>query len=123
MSQSSKPSGVQNVFPEVRHMINSGYSDKDIEANLVERGVNRDEVRSVIGQIRQSQQSNENEFRGEAFKQMAIGAVIAIIGIIVTFVTYSIAASSSGGGSYVVAWGAIAFGGWRFFRGLMLLVG
>ena len=52
-------------------------------------------------------------------QNMAIGAVICIIGIVVTAVTYS--AASQGGGHYIVAWGAIVFGGIQFFKGLFQL--
>jgi hypothetical protein len=47
---------------------------------------------------------------------MGIGAVIAIVGIVVTVASY--AAVSHGGGTYVVAWGAVAIGAWRFLLGL-----
>ena len=50
---------------------------------------------------------------------MAIGVVIAAIGIAVTAGTY---AAASGGGHYVVAWGAIAVGAWRFLIGLFQLI-
>ena len=39
-------------------------------------------------------------------------------GILVTVVTYLAAENSPGGGTYVVAWGAILFGAIQFFRGL-----
>ncbi len=44
-----------------------------------------------------------------------MGSVICLLGIVVTVGSYS---SASAGGSYVVAWGAIIFGGVRLFRGL-----
>ena len=53
-----------------------------------------------------------------AKNQMIIGALICIVGIVVTAVTYS---AATGGGRYVVAWGAIIFGGFRFIRGLVAL--
>jgi hypothetical protein len=46
---------------------------------------------------------------------MAIGVGLAAIGIVITAVTYS---AASHGGTYVVAWGAIAVGAWRFLLGL-----
>lgn len=46
------------------------------------------------------------------------GAIWCIGGILVTFVTYAAAANSPGGGTYIVAWGAIIFGARRFFQGL-----
>jgi hypothetical protein len=50
-------------------------------------------------------------------KNMLIGGGICGVGIVITAVTYS--SASTGGGSYVVAWGAILFGGIRFIWGLL----
>jgi hypothetical protein len=54
--------------------------------------------------------------RDAANKDMLVGALWCGGGILVTVITYS---AASGGGTYVVAWGAIIFGGIRFVRGLM----
>lgn len=43
------------------------------------------------------------------------GGLICLAGIVITIGTM---ATAQHGGSYVVAWGAIIFGGIRFFRGL-----
>lgn len=51
-------------------------------------------------------------------KNMVVGALWCIIGIVVTVVTYLAAASSPTGGRYLIAWGAILFGGIQFLRGL-----
>jgi len=56
--------------------------------------------------------------RSDGVGSMVIGGLICLVGIVVTVVSYSAASSSSRGGSYVVAWGAILFGGIRFFKGL-----
>jgi hypothetical protein len=48
-------------------------------------------------------------------KNMLYGALWCIGGIVVTAVTYSAASS---GGTYIVAWGAILFGGLQFLQGL-----
>jgi hypothetical protein len=53
-----------------------------------------------------------------ATRQMAIGLAWCIGGIAVTVATYAMAANGPGGGTYVVAWGAIIFGMIRFFKGL-----
>ena len=50
-------------------------------------------------------------------KNMLIGGGICAVGIVITAVTYSSASAS--GGTYVVAWGAILFGGIRFVWGLL----
>jgi hypothetical protein len=47
--------------------------------------------------------------------QMVAGGLICLVGIVVTVGSYM---AASGGGTYVVAWGAIVFGAIRFFKGL-----
>lgn len=51
---------------------------------------------------------------------MSLGVLIAVIGIVVTAGSY--AAVSHSGGTYVVAWGAIAVGAWRFILGIVQVV-
>jgi hypothetical protein len=53
-----------------------------------------------------------------AERRMLSGALWCVGGILVTLITYFSAASSPSGGTYFVAWGAIVFGGLRFFQGL-----
>lgn len=52
-------------------------------------------------------------------KKMLTGLAIAVIGFLVTAVTYNLASSSSAGGTYVVTWGAMLYGVYDFFRGLI----
>jgi hypothetical protein len=47
---------------------------------------------------------------------MVVVGLWCVGGTIVTIVTYQ---AASGGGTYMVAWGAIVFGGIQFLRGLM----
>jgi hypothetical protein len=53
-------------------------------------------------------------------ERMIRGGVIMVIGLVVTIGTYE---AASGGGSYVVAWGAILFGGADFLIGLFQMLG
>jgi hypothetical protein len=48
-------------------------------------------------------------------KDMLYGALWCIGGIVVTAATYS---AAQNGGSYVIAWGTILFGGIQFLKGL-----
>ena len=63
-----------------------------------------------------SEGSDETDVHAAGRKNMIYGALWCIGGIVVTVVTYSIA---SGGGTYIIAWGAIVFGAIQFFRGLI----
>ncbi|HEY4056276.1 MAG TPA: hypothetical protein VGM39_06685 [Kofleriaceae bacterium] len=60
-----------------------------------------------------------DEQRRSAKSDMLIGAVMCAFGIIVTAATFS--SASTGGGTYVIAWGPAIFGAIRFFRGLSRL--
>jgi hypothetical protein len=65
-----------------------------------------------------SPDASDNPERAAAEKRMLHGAIWCIGGILVTLLTYAAAANSPGGGTYIVAWGAIVFGARRFFQGL-----
>jgi hypothetical protein len=91
-----------------------GTRTTSVKADLVEKGVDPDEAWAFV-----SNQSRrlEDEKSREARKDITVGAIVLGLGLLVTLVTYSMA--SNGGGSYVVTWGAIIFGGIRLVRGLM----
>ena len=108
---------IQTIYAEAAQLMKQGVSNFKIEQHLTQRGVPAGDARTVVIQL---QQMRSKAYRDEGIKQAAIGAVICIIGIAVTVGTYS---AASGGGTYVVAWGAIIFGGWRFLRGLMFMGG
>jgi hypothetical protein len=56
--------------------------------------------------------------RKRAMKQVAVGAAIFLVGLVITVATYS-NASSSGGGTYFVAWGPMILGVIWVIRGLV----
>ena len=64
---------------------------------------------NLLQQMKEAKNSAAN-------KNMLYGALWCIGGLIVTAVTYSNA--SNEGGTYVVAWGAIVFGGYQFIKGI-----
>lgn len=54
-----------------------------------------------------------------AKRNIIVGGLFFFIGLAVTIGTYSSASRS--GGSYMLAWGPIIFGGIQFFKGLAQL--
>jgi hypothetical protein len=60
----------------------------------------------------------KDERRVAGRRHMIMGGVVCAIGTIITVWSYT-AAEEGGGGSYVVAWGAIVFGAIQFVRGLV----
>jgi hypothetical protein len=60
----------------------------------------------------------KGENRQAALRDILLGGAICLVGVVITIYTYS-TASNAGGGRYVVAWGAILFGGIQFLKGLV----
>ncbi len=55
--------------------------------------------------------------RAHASKMMIMGAILCVVGIVITAATHD-AAEQNGGGTYVIAYGPMIVGGIRFFQGL-----
>lgn len=90
----------------------AGVAPAEIEHKLIEQGLDAESAATVVNNLKEARVKAIKE-AGQ--KNMLFGALWCIGGILVTAITYSAAA---GGGTYVVAWGAILFGGVQFFRGL-----
>lgn len=72
---------------------------------------------------RRTQQQSFNPEREHGLRNIIIGGAIMLVGILVTVVTYALASESATGGYFIVAWGAIVFGGIRLVRGILQLLG
>jgi hypothetical protein len=97
-----------------KRLINDEVLPAQVRKELVAQGLTEEVAALVVGQL----QTVRNEGAREAGqKNMLLGALWCIGGTVVTVVSYS-AASDSGGGRYIIAWGAIIFGAIQFFRGL-----
>ena len=59
--------------------------------------------------------------RAHAARMMGVGALLLVLGIVITAVTHD-QAESNGGGTYVIAYGPMIIGGIRFFQGLFGLM-
>lgn len=104
---------VQAVYQYAAGLVKAGMSASQVESKLVEKGLDRSAASIVVKNLFQLRAKAVNE---AGKKNMLYGALWCIGGIVVTVATYS--AASSGGGSYVVAWGAIIFGAIQFLKGL-----
>ncbi len=59
--------------------------------------------------------------RKRGMRQIVIGAVVFVIGLVITVATYSSASSSPTGGTYVVAYGPMILGVVYVIRGLSVI--
>jgi hypothetical protein len=103
---------VDAVYSFAAEQMRSGVSPQQIQALLVEKGLDQSSAATVVSQLTEIR---SKAIREASNKDMLYGALWCIGGIVVTVATLS---AASGGGTYVVAWGAILFGGIQFFRGL-----
>lgn len=127
----------EDAQQEVADMVKEGYRSVYIRQQMAERGFSYPEINSMMAKVsggevvygkpkvRQSTASGKRYYSHQPTYASSglsdkafIGLIIMVIGIAVTFFSYQSAASSPTGGSYVVAWGAIIFGGLQFLRGL-----
>ncbi len=66
-----------------------------------------------------SEDPYEQARRARANRNILIGAIFFAVGLLITIGTYHSAASSRGGGTYIIAWGPMLFGFLRMIRGIM----
>jgi hypothetical protein len=90
-----------------------GVAPSRIKRTLTERGLDADAAATVVEKVDQARTSTLNR---AGKRNMLFGASWCIGGIAVTAITYE--AASQSGGTYLIAWGAILFGGIQFLHGL-----
>jgi uncharacterized protein YjeT (DUF2065 family) len=90
-----------------------GSSAATVERELIQKGLDPQSARTVIGEL---SKVKSQALRSSGLKNMGIGALFCIGGIVATVVTYAMASES--GGTYIIAYGPAIFGGIQFFRGL-----
>lgn len=103
---------INAVYSYAATLKDEGKSDKQIVNTLVEKGIEKEGAEIITKNINKAIEAKK-EAGG---KNMLYGALWCIGGIVVTAVTFS---AASGGGTYIVAWGAIVFGAIQFFKGLI----
>lgn len=104
---------LQAAYVYAAEQMNQGVATNTVRDRLIEQGMDADTAATVVDEMKAAlRRANQDAGR----QNMIYGALWCIGGTVVTVVTYQAAAA---GGRYVVAWGAIAFGGFQFLRGLI----
>ncbi|MEP7318813.1 MAG: hypothetical protein ABI921_08720 [Panacibacter sp.] len=96
------------VFDEKK----SGKSNEDIIAGLIDRGFSEHQASNIMDNMETAAKSLSDISENQMLKN----GIFFIIGLIVTIITYTNALS---GGTYIIAYGAIIFGGYRFIEGVI----
>jgi len=111
---------VQDAYEHAAYLIRVGKSRKEIRANLREElELSEDDTKVVLDNL---YGMRAKAIREAGRKNMLYGALWCIGGTLVTVFSYQAASNDREGGTYLVAWGAIAFGGVQFFRGLVQVI-
>ena len=113
------------LYPFARRLIMERKSPREVTQALMDKGLTEEAADALTSRIRRERQEEysakaSEENTEEAMRNMAIGGAVCLIGLFVTIVSYQ---NAAGGGRYVLAWGAILFGGFQFFKGLFQLMG
>jgi hypothetical protein len=106
---------VQGVYADAAQQMHRGVPYPQIEANLVAQGLPAESAAIVVQNLREARLKAVHAAGG---KNMLYGALWCAGGTVLTVATLAAAVAKEGGGTYVVAWGAIIFGAIQFFRGL-----
>lgn len=104
---------VEQVYRYAAQQLGAGVAPSQVINELVAGGLTQPDAQLVVRQLRQHQTKAKQE---AGKKNMLHGALWCLGGLAVTIFSYQ--AAASGGGSYVVAWGAVIFGAIQFFQGL-----
>lgn len=102
---------VRALLTFVAEELNAGRTPSEIEQSLVEKGLDREAAVALTARVREVW-SRQRSSQGSS--TMLVGALWLVGGLVATAATYG-----AGGSSYVVFWGAIAYGGIKIVRGMM----
>jgi hypothetical protein len=103
---------VREVYQRAATLANEGKSKDKIRTELSGMGLNEETASKVVENVFRLRKKAGRE---AGLKNAMVGAGWCVGGIAVTVLTYELA---SGGGFFVVTWGAILFGGIQFVKGL-----
>lgn len=103
---------IQQIYDyTVNRLMQDKVPTETVKQELIENGVGEEDAQCIIDHVKE--QIKDVRLK-HAKDEMKYGALWFIGGLIVTVATYSLAEN---GGSYIVTWGAILWGGWQFLRG------
>jgi hypothetical protein len=102
----------QKAYKQAEELRYKGYAATDILKELESQGIERSTAQAVLARL---YTKSDKAGREAALMTMAIGGSICLIGIVITMISFE---AASGGGRYIVAFGAILSGGYKFLEGL-----
>ena len=105
------PEALERAMSYAKDVLRQGMPRAAVEDVLRGQGFDAADASAIVDRAERL----KNERRVAGRRHMIVGAIICGLGIGLTVFTY--VSAQSGGGSYVIWWGAIAVGAFRIFRG------
>lgn len=103
------PPLAEQPYSHGAQQLRAGVSPAEVEKSLIRCGLTPGEAAQVVADLRRT---GSRVLQEAGRKNMKHGALWCAGGILVTLLTFQ------SGGTVVIAWGAIVFGGIQFFRGM-----
>ena len=113
-SQASGRLAVEDIDAIVARQLREGTEPATIQNNLIKRGIDPQTAAAVVKNVKQTR-AKVNHRAGQ--RNLLIGLLLFIFGLVVALVSLNVA-HDSGGGKYIIDWGALLVGALLFFRGL-----
>jgi hypothetical protein len=105
----------QAVYVQAFKLLRQGRSQPQAAAELQRTGLDSATAAAIVAKVDAFMNVMRVAYRQAGMKNVGIGMLWCVGGIVVTAITYSMA---SGGGTFVVAWGAVVIGIIQALRGL-----
>jgi len=105
----------RKAYVEAFQALGKGVTVSDTVGRLRGMGLDAATAASVVANVERFKRELGAAYHAAGLKSAGIGLLWCIGGIVVTAITY---AAASGGGTFIVAWGAVLFGAVQAVRGL-----
>jgi hypothetical protein len=109
---------IEALFDDAVRLAEDGRTVAEIQTHLKACGLD-DGAAAGLAQHAWDMPADQRRRAGR--RNVISGAAVCVLGLLVTAVTYVVAASSPGGGRYVIAWGIVLIGVLQLFRGIRQL--
>lgn len=106
----------RKVYMEAFQALSTGASSAEATGHLTAMGLDNATAATVVANVERFKRELAAAYRSAGLKSAGVGLLWCIGGIAVTALTYAMA---SGGGTFIVAWGAVIFGAVQALRGLV----
>jgi hypothetical protein len=106
----------RKAYVEAFEALKRGATAQDAASRLSALGLDAATAAGVVANVERFKHELGAAYRAAGLKSAGFGLLWCIGGIVVTALTY---AAASGGGTFIVAWGAVLFGAIQAVRGLI----